>query len=97
MTPASAIELHSRFEAEISDEVFEQKITALIKKAYAEDVRRDPSFKERYRQALRALNRGDHYISIMIQPALGFRAQLEATLRLLLHPLIQAFSGRHGN
>jgi hypothetical protein len=83
MTPADAIELQSRFEKETTDSEFERKISTLVKQAYKEDLARDATVRKLYLEAFRVLNQGDHYILIMIKPALGPRAEFGSFLNAL--------------
>ena len=83
MTPADAIELQARFEKETTDSEFERKISALVKQAYKEDLSHDGSAQTLYFEAFRMLNQGDHYLLIMIKPALGLRAEIESFLSTL--------------
>jgi hypothetical protein len=73
-TSAPDLMLAAAREDEITDDEFEAKIARLIKAAYDRDVARDRKLKARYRDARAALAAGDHYISIMIDRALGWRA-----------------------
>ena len=63
--------LVDRLASEISDDDYEAKVAALIKRAWKHDVESDPNARETYREALAVLNEGDHYIVIMIDRALG--------------------------
>lgn len=66
-------ELAEQLKQEMTEEEFEAKISGLIKRAYEQDLRRDPSAKAAYREAYSKLIEGDHYIVIMIDRALGLR------------------------
>jgi hypothetical protein len=64
-------ELAHRLAAEISDADYESKITGLLRRSFAADVVADQSSRESWRDAWSVLNRGDHYILIMINAAVG--------------------------
>ena len=66
--------LVERLENEISDDDYEAKVAGLIDRAWTHDVASDASARDRYREAAAVLGQGDHYLSIMIERALG-RAQ----------------------
>lgn len=63
--------LVDRLAAEISDEDYEAKVAGLLERIYKRDVARDPAARDTYREAYTALNRGDHYLLVMIDRALG--------------------------
>ena len=92
MTPVEAIELGSRFEKETTNAELERKISALVKKAYKEDVARDAGARRLYLEAYRVLNQGDHYILVMVEPMLGLRIEIESFFSTLLLSIRQAFS-----
>jgi hypothetical protein len=60
-----------RVQNEITDEDYESKVAGLLQRAWNHDVSSDPNARERYCEALRVLNQGDHYLSVMIDRALG--------------------------
>jgi len=57
--------------AEIPDDEYEAKIRNLLASAYHRDLKADASAKRMWRQAYSVLNRGDHYILVMINQAIG--------------------------
>jgi hypothetical protein len=59
--------------AEISDEDYEAKIRGLLEAAYRRDVGSDAAQRDAYRHAYSVLKRGDHYLLVMIDQALGRR------------------------
>ena len=61
--------LVERLAAEISDSDYESKIVELLKRSFKGDVAADPGAKDEWGTALSVLNRGDHYILIMIDEA----------------------------
>jgi hypothetical protein len=61
----------SQFEAEISDNDYENKIVGLLQRAYQRDVEADGGAQALYRAASRALHQGDHYLLVMIDQVLG--------------------------
>ncbi len=58
---------------EISDEAYEAKICGLLQAAYEPDVAGDPRTERAYREAYSVLKRGDYYILVTIEQALGRR------------------------
>ncbi len=64
-------ELNKKFIEETSDEDYERKICTLLRLVYEEDVTANPTMKETYRNAYRAMAKNDHYILVMIREALG--------------------------
>jgi hypothetical protein len=63
-----------RLEAEISDTVYERKVSGLIKRSFARDIKADPGARVIYREAYAELSKGDHYLLIMLRQALGASA-----------------------
>jgi hypothetical protein len=61
----------TQLETEISDEDYEAKIAGLIRRRYERDADSDPGARATYRDAYAALGRGDHYLLVMIDQALG--------------------------
>jgi hypothetical protein len=57
--------------ADISDEVYEDKVAGLLRRVFRQDVMSNPAARDRYRLAYDILRQGDHYILIMIDRALG--------------------------
>ena len=66
-------DLAERLSAEISDEDYESKVSALLKAAFERDLESDKHVLEEYRRAHALLSQGDHYILVMIDRALGRR------------------------
>jgi hypothetical protein len=64
-------ELAERLAAEISDEDYELKVSALLKAALQRDLESDTHALDDYRRAYALLRQGDHYILVMIDRALG--------------------------
>lgn len=64
-------ELAERLAAEISDADYESKIGGLLRSSFKRDTAVDSSAKEVWSAALSALRRGDHYILVMINEAVG--------------------------
>ena len=69
----SDTELAEALASEISDEAYEEKIRRLLEAAYWTDIGVDLRAKDAYRAAYSVLNRGDYYVLIMIEAALGRR------------------------
>lgn len=65
--------LTAAFEAETNDTGFESKVVPLIRGAYARDVNLQPTARTQWRNAYAALNKGDHYLLVMLRDALGWR------------------------
>jgi hypothetical protein len=76
--------LMDQFYAETSDKLFEKKIIELLKQAYNTDVNKDKGIKESYQKAYSELNKGDHYILVMIKSALGSKLANKLRDRMLL-------------
>jgi hypothetical protein len=66
-------ELVAALASQMSDEEYETKISGLLQRGFAIDVAADPQATDRWRQAVRVLNQGDHYISMMIDRGVGSR------------------------
>ncbi len=76
--------LIDQFYTETSDKAFEKKISELLKQAYKDDVNKDKSAKESYQKAYIELNKGDHYILIIINSAIGSKLTNKLRDRILL-------------
>jgi len=63
--------LEEEFRAEISEEDYEAKIGGLLKRSWTRDVKSNSKAGDVYREAFMVLSRGDHYLLIMIERALG--------------------------
>jgi len=64
-------DLAEALESEISDQAYEAKICGLLEAAYERELSADAAAKESYRAAYSVLKRGDYYVMIMIEQALG--------------------------
>jgi len=64
-------DLVERLAAEISDEDYEDKIAGLLSRCYATEVAADRGATKAWADAFKMLNRGDHYVLIMITRAVG--------------------------
>lgn len=73
-------ELAERLAAVISDADFESKIAGLLSRSFSREVTSDSHARDAWRQAWSVLKRGDHYILIMIDQAIG--NQLKARWQL---------------
>jgi hypothetical protein len=60
-----------QLEAEMSDQAYEAKVTGLIRRAYEHDRRQNSDADATYHEARGVLGRGDHYLLVMIDQALG--------------------------
>lgn len=65
--------LTAAFEAETNEGAFEAKVGRLARAAYARDVESDSAARQSWRDAYAVLNKGDHYVLVMLQQALGWR------------------------
>jgi len=65
--------LNEQFGREITPKEYEEKIRALIKRAYKRDLNSFPDAKDSYRDAYKILRKGDHYILVMIRGAVGLK------------------------
>ena len=63
--------LAQRLATVISDGDYESKIAGLLSAAFRREVTADSDAKDAWRQAWSVLKRGDHYILIMIDQAVG--------------------------
>jgi hypothetical protein len=59
------------FEAETSGQAYEAKIAGLIGRAYEHDRHLNSDSVAAYREARDCLRRGDHYLTVMVDQALG--------------------------
>jgi len=64
-------ELATRLAASISDADYELKMAGLLSRSFAEDVSRDASVKQLWQDARAVLGKGDYYILIVIDKAVG--------------------------
>jgi hypothetical protein len=58
---------------EISDEAYEAKVSRVLEAAYEREVATDSAAKDAYRKAYSVLKRGDYYLMVMVEQALGSR------------------------
>jgi hypothetical protein len=65
--------LSERLAAVISDYDYEAKIAGLLERSFKGDTTADPGARDVWRTALSVLSRGDHYVLIMIDAAVGKR------------------------
>lgn len=63
--------LVERLAAEISDEDYEDRIAGLLNRCYATEIAADRDAKKAWAEAFATLSRGDHYVLIMINRAVG--------------------------
>ena len=63
--------LAEELEREESDEEYEAKVADLIRSAFERDLASDSEARSLYRAAYAKLGEGDHYISIIMERALG--------------------------
>ena len=60
-------------ESEISDADYERKVANLAERAYENDIAANPEVAAIYKEALRVLSQGDHYILVMLSQGLSRR------------------------
>lgn len=65
--------LIAAFEGETNEAEFEEKVARVVREAYARDLQSNPTTRELWREAYAVLNKGDHYLLIILQRALGWR------------------------
>ncbi len=63
--------LTAAFETETSEAEFEEKVSRLARDAHTRDVQSDSADSESWRQAYAVLKKGDHYLLVMLDRALG--------------------------
>jgi hypothetical protein len=63
--------LAERLAAEISDADYESKIAGLLTSSFKADTTVDPDAQRTWGSAFSVLSRGDHYVLVMIEKALG--------------------------
>lgn len=63
--------LAERLAAEMSDSDYEAKIAGLVSRSFAKDIATDTQARGAWQQAWSTLKQGDHYLSIMIDQAVG--------------------------
>jgi len=71
LSPEDADALVDELASEIPDDLYEFKIGGLLARSYERDVAAEGSLKGRWTAAYLKLNEGDHYISVMLDQALG--------------------------
>ena len=59
--------------AEMSDEQYESKISGLLARSFSAAVAADPGAADVWQQARAVLDQGDHYLSSMLEGAVGSR------------------------
>lgn len=60
------MEVNAQFEAECDDEKYETKIRRLSRKAFRRDQKESPEDVPLWREAVKVLNKEDHYIMVML-------------------------------
>jgi len=75
-------QLPVRLASFISDDKYEAKVRGLLRHAFRADVAADPAARHRWQRASAALQRGDHYLGIMVEQALGPRLQARSWKRV---------------
>ncbi len=64
-------QLADALSSQMSDDEYESKISGLLRRAFRAEAAADPHTRKRWNDAFKVLERGDHYISIMIGQAVG--------------------------
>jgi hypothetical protein len=75
------LDLARRLEAEMSDADYETKVEGLIRRAFDREIAADRTAKSVYREARARLREGDHYISVMMEAAIGLSSVAGASSR----------------
>jgi hypothetical protein len=70
-TADEATELVAQLASEVSDDEYEASMAELATRAYERDVAADPAARTRWQQAFAKLGEGDHYVSVILEQALG--------------------------
>jgi len=65
------LQLADALSSQMSDDEYESKISGLLRRAFRAEVAADPHTRKRWNDAFKVLERGDHYISVMIGQAVG--------------------------
>jgi hypothetical protein len=73
---SDALDAAATLSTEMSDDEYEAKITGLLRRAYEADCAADVQARTQWRAAADVLNRGDYYISIMVNDAIGSKVRL---------------------
>jgi hypothetical protein len=60
------MEVNEKFEAEYGNEKYETKIRGLSRKAFRRDQKESPEYVPLWREAVKVLNKEDHYIMVML-------------------------------
>lgn len=61
--------------SQLSDEEYEKKISGLLARGLAADLAANSGAKDEWQQAQAVLKTGDHYLSIMVDRAVGSRVK----------------------
>jgi hypothetical protein len=63
--PEDPIQLNEEFEAEYDSAEYEAKISKLLHHAHARNKKKNPEAARQRNQAIKVLNKGDHYLSVL--------------------------------
>jgi len=63
--PEDPIKLNEEFEAEYDSDEYEAKISRLLHHAHARIKKENPQAARQWNQAIKVLNKGDHYLSVL--------------------------------
>ena len=63
--PEDPIQLNEEFEAEYDSDEYEAKISKLLHHALARIKKENPEAARQWNQAVKVLNKGDHYLSVL--------------------------------
>src|SRR5437016_2135591 len=64
--PEDPIQLNEEFETQYETAEYEQKLSALLHHAYRRLKKENPQRAEQWKEAVRELNKGDHYLSVFL-------------------------------
>jgi hypothetical protein len=78
--PEDPIALHDAFEAEYNNDEYEAKISKLMNHAHSRIKRENPEAARKWKEAIRQLSKGDHYVLILCNEGL-YRAAGVSTER----------------
>ena len=78
--PENPIALNEAFEAEFDTNEYESKISKLMRHAHSRIKKENPEAAQRWKEAIKELSKGDHYILILCGEGLG-QVQMPPTER----------------
>ena len=103
--PENPITLNDAFEAEYDNDEYEAKVSKLMHHAYLRNKKENPESLRRWKEAMRELSKGDHYILVLCKdgsslrsPSVGVKPSVVALvlvslLALVVVVLLAVYSG----